>query len=227
MRCLFLALDRPDIQFVAKEISRAMANPTVNADETLRGVARYLVGHQRVIWRYPRQEWPGKIWGMTDSNWAACPVTRKSTSSTYLAFGSHPIYTASSTQTILSLSSGEAELFAAVRCACRTFVGLRNLLRDFGIEVPADLVTDSTACKGLASRRGAGKVRHIHCPALWLQHAIARRQLGIRKRAGKDLPPDIGTKASITSESMWRLLGSFGVVQARGRAREALEAAGA
>ena len=35
MRCLYVALDRPDIHYTAKEISRAMASPTVHADETL------------------------------------------------------------------------------------------------------------------------------------------------------------------------------------------------
>ena len=35
MRCLYLALDRPDIQFTAKEISRATASPTVHVVETL------------------------------------------------------------------------------------------------------------------------------------------------------------------------------------------------
>ena len=74
-RCLYLALDRPDIQFTAKEISRAMASPTVHADETLKALSRYLASHPRVLWRYPRQEWTGKVLGMTDSNWAACPVT--------------------------------------------------------------------------------------------------------------------------------------------------------
>ena len=32
MRCLYLALDRPDTQFTAKEISRAMASPTIHAE---------------------------------------------------------------------------------------------------------------------------------------------------------------------------------------------------
>ena len=36
MRCLYLVLDRPDIQFTAKEISRSMASPTIHADETLK-----------------------------------------------------------------------------------------------------------------------------------------------------------------------------------------------
>ena len=62
----------------------------------------------------------GKVLGLTDSNWAACLVTRKSISATYLMLGKHPIFAASSTQTILSLSSGEAEFYGAVRCACRT-----------------------------------------------------------------------------------------------------------
>ena len=52
MRCLYLALDRPDIQYTAKEISRAMASPTVHADETLKALWRYLASHPRVLWRY-------------------------------------------------------------------------------------------------------------------------------------------------------------------------------
>ena len=110
----------------------------------------------RVLWRYPRQEWTGKVWVLTDSNWAACPVTRKSSSATYLMLGKHPIFAESSRQTSLSLSSGEAEFYRAVRCACRT-LGLKSLMSDLSLEVKAELVTDSSACKGLCSRRGAGK----------------------------------------------------------------------
>ena len=142
-----------DIQFTAKEVSRAMASPTVHADETLKALSRYLAGHPRVLWRYPRQEWTGKVWGLTDSNWAACPVTHKSTSATYLMLGKHPVFAASSTQTIFSLSSGEAEFYGAVRCACLT-LGLKSLMSDLSLEVKAERVTDSSACKGLCSRRG-------------------------------------------------------------------------
>ena len=116
----------------------------------------------------PRQEWTAKVWGLTDSNWAACPVTRKSLSATHLTLGKHPIFAASSTQTILSLSSGEAEFYGTVRCACGT-LSLKSLMSDLSLEVKAELVTDSPACTELCSRRGAGKIRHIHCPALWLQ----------------------------------------------------------
>ena len=49
MRQLFLALDRSDLQFVGKECSRAMSTQTVNAMETLKGAARYLLGHRLVV----------------------------------------------------------------------------------------------------------------------------------------------------------------------------------
>ena len=220
MRCLYLALDRPDIQFTAKEISRATASPTVHADETLKALSRYLAGHPRVLWRYTRQEWTGKVLELGSLS---------GDSQEYFGdlhhAGKHPIFAASSTQRILTLSSGEAEFYGAVRCACRT-LGLKSLMSDLSLEVKAELVTDSSACKGLFSMCGAGKSRHIHCPALWLQHAVARRQIAIPRRAGKDLAPDVATKAGISEDTMWRLLGMFGLAKGEGRAKQALNMAG-
>ena len=221
MRHLFLALDRPDLQFVAKEISRAMASPTVNADETLKGVARYLVQAPRVLWRYPRQPAPSKVVALVDANWAACPVTRKSTGCTHLMFGRHPIFSGSATQTVIALSSGESEFYSAVRGACR-LLGMQALMKDLGFDVGAELGTDSSASKGLASRRGAGQVRHIHCPALWLQQAVSRRRLTLAKKPGATLSADIGTKAGIASGKMWDLMQRFGCTRAAGRSSAAL-----
>ena len=49
MRCLYLALDPPDFQFTVEEISRAMASPTIHADETLKALPRYMAGYPRVL----------------------------------------------------------------------------------------------------------------------------------------------------------------------------------
>ena len=199
-RCLYLALDRPDIQFTAKEISRAMASPTVHADETLKALLRYLAGHPRVLWRYPRQEWTGKVWGLTDSNWAACPVTRKSSSATYLMLGKHPIFAASSTQTISSLSSGEVSRSCAV---CLSNVGVEESHVGFVTGGQVRAGNGQLCMQGVVFQMCAGKIRHIHCPTLWLQHAVARRQIAITRRAGKDFAPDVGTKAGIPGGTMW------------------------
>ena len=224
MRLIYLALDRPELQFMAKEMSRVMAEPTVNGEETMKSTCRFLQAYPRVAWMFPRQLTPKRLDGLTDSNWAGCPVTRKSTSCTHLMHGCHPIFSGSSTQTIISLSSGEAEFYGGVRAACR-LLGLQSLFRDLGFELPVTLHTDSTAAKGLASRRGAGRVRHIHCPALWLQQAIAKRQLTIAKKLGKELSPDIGTKAGITTQHTWELMKTFGCVPLAGRSTAQLKTA--
>ena len=54
MRNLFIALDRPDVRYASKEINRAMAQPTINADETLKGLTRNYLTVSRLLWCYPR-----------------------------------------------------------------------------------------------------------------------------------------------------------------------------
>ncbi len=210
MRFLYLVQDRPECQFASKELTRAMSKPTICAMEALKHSARFLLGAPRVVWRFPRQPMCTCVKGLCDSNWAGCPITRKSTSCAHLMIGKHPLTAATSTQTILSMSSGESEFYGAVRAACR-LLGLQSLMKDIGWIVDAKLCTDSSAAKGMASRRGAGTVRHIHCPALWLQQAIRRRRLTIEKTAGATLSADIGTKASIPAPKLWELLNRFGV----------------
>ena len=157
----------------------------------------------------------GKSLGVDRLELGSLPGDSQEFSATYLMLGKHPIFAAGSTQTLLSLSSGEAEFYVAVRCACRT-LGLKSLMSDLSLEVKAEQITDSSARKGLCSRRGAGKIRHFHCPALWLQHAMARRH------AGKE----IAKKAGIPEDTMWRLLVMFGLAKGEGRAKQALNMAG-
>ena len=49
MRANFIALDRPDIQYVSKELARAMTKPSVFAMEHLKHLARYLAKHLRLV----------------------------------------------------------------------------------------------------------------------------------------------------------------------------------
>ena len=153
---------------------------------------------------FERQEPLAYLEGRGDANYAACPVTRKSTTGYTLHHGKHTLGTGPSTQSIISLSVGESEFYAAVKTACRV-LGLQQLFRDLGIELPVRLGTDSSSAKGMASRRGAGGVRHIHTPALWLQQTVARRKLLSGKTPGDDNTADIGTKV-LAAERMWALM---------------------
>ena len=54
-RANYLAADRPDCQFAAKEICRWMYSPTEFALAALRRLCRYFVGCPRVLFLYPSQ----------------------------------------------------------------------------------------------------------------------------------------------------------------------------
>ena len=68
---------------------------------------------------------------------------------------------------------------------------------DLGIEWGSpsiELSTDSSAAKGIASRRGLGKVRHIAVCQLWLQDKVHDGEMQVSKAKGIDNQADILTK---------------------------------
>ena len=73
-------------------------------------------------------------------------------------------------------------------------LGISAMLKDAGLNIGIELETDSSAAKGIASRRGLGKVRHIELAHLWLQGQVARHKVGIRKIRGEEHFSDSLTK---------------------------------
>ena len=110
-------------------------------------------------------------------------------------WGSHAIKTWSTNQQVIALSSGEAEYYGLVKGATIA-KGLQSMLADFGVNTHVVLHTDASAAKGMASRRGLGKVRHIELCHLWIQEEVAQRRITIRKVEGRDNFSDILTKHS-------------------------------
>ena len=84
-------------------------------------------------------------------------------------FGSHVIRSWSTTQNVIALSSGEAEYYSMVKGASMC-MGVKALGNDMNVIIGSiDVNTDASAAKGIASRRGLGKIRHIELSQLWLQ----------------------------------------------------------
>ncbi len=76
------------------------------------------------------------------------PFTRKSTCGGLCMLNGHVVKTWCATQSIIALSSGEAEYYGLVGGAANG-MGIRNL------------AADASVAKSIASRRGCGRVRHI------------------------------------------------------------------
>ena len=164
-RLNYLALDRPELQYAAKEASRRMSKPRKGDWLLLKRVGRYLRKAPRAVQLMVWQQWPGRIETFVDSDWAGCKATCKSTSGGAMMVGRHMIKSWSTAQATVALSSGEAELYALVKGASQS-LGLISLAGDMGLDMDARVHTDSSAALGIASRKGLGKLRHVRVQTL-------------------------------------------------------------
>ena len=55
------------------------------------------------------------------------------------------------------------------------------MARDLGVSIGVSVKTDASAAKGIASRKGLGKVRHIDVSQLWLQDKVSKGEIVIEK----------------------------------------------
>ena len=192
-RANYLALDRPDIQYAVKEVCRGMAKPRKRDWRKLKRLARHLVSHPRTVLRYDWQEGQAGLDGFTDSDWAGCARTAKSTSGGVILVGSHCLKSWSATQKSVTLSSGEAELVAAVKMSTE-LLGLIQLARDWGVKFSGRVLIDSSAALAVVRRKGNGKLRHIRVGSLWVQQTEKNGDLAYTKVWGKRNPADLLTK---------------------------------
>ena len=130
-RCNCLARDRPDISHAAKELCRDFAVPSTKSLKKLTHLVKYLVGVPRLVYKYPWQPRPDVCDTCVDTDFAGCRVTRRSTSGGVIFHGAHCVRHWSTTQSTISLSSGEAELNGLCKGAAQA-IGIRSTAADLG-----------------------------------------------------------------------------------------------
>ena len=113
----------------------------------------------------------------TDSDHAGCLKTRKSTSPSTLFYGSRMLRSTSTTQGVISLSSGESEFYALLK-GTSAGLGAVLMLKDLGVDIKKntkidkevlEVRIDASAGRDIAVRRGAGRIRQIATPTLRIQ----------------------------------------------------------
>jgi hypothetical protein len=220
-RANYLAMDRPDLAQATKELCRRMSAPRAADLQALARVARYLVGAPRVVYEYPWQRRP-VLRAFTDSDFAGCVATRRSTSGGAALLGAHLLKHWASTQKKITLSSGEAELGAVVR-GFSEVLGLQSVARDLGAELSPEVHADSSAAIGICNRSGIGKVRHLAVAQLWAQDLVRSKACRLFKVLGTENPADLMTKPLARTEVDGHLQ-RLGLSRATGRAATAPQA---
>ena len=192
-RCNFLAIDRMDIQFASKECCRAMSSPTLRDWAKLKRLGRYLLGKPRLVYAYHFQEDVNILTAYSDANWASQAGDRRSTSGGVILHGGHYIKSWSRTQSLVALSSAEAELYGIVKCSSE-LLGFKSIIQDLDKSLGAILYSDASAALGVVQRQGLGRLRHIDCSYLFVQALNANKVVQFAKVWGQENPSDIGTK---------------------------------
>ena len=215
-RLNFLSQDRADLQFPSKECSRFMAKPQHKHWKELKRIGRYLVGKPRVVHMFNWQDEQAVLNVYSDSNWAGCHKTRKSTSGACFMHGGHLIRSYSKTQSVLALSSAEAELYALTSAASEG-MGMKLMMMEFGTKMDVMVHVDASAAIGIAQRKGLGKIRHLDVQSLWIQDALRQRRIALVKVPGVENPSDLMTKHQ-DAQTILKITGKMGLTARGGRA---------
>ena len=170
-----------------------MSSPKLSDWKSLKRLGRYLVDKRRVITKFKYQAKPKKVMVWVDTDHAGCKESRKSTSGGVALLGSHLIKAWSATQGVIALSSGEAEFYGIVK-GSSVGMGVQSVLGDLSIGARLQVLTDSSAAKGIASRRGLGKIRHIEVNQLWIQEKVTNGDIELSKVQGSINIADALTK---------------------------------
>ena len=181
MRTAYLSIDRPDLGDAVKALAMAMKSPKESDMQRLRRLGRYLVGAPNLMRIFYQQKLPSGLRMYSDSDWAGELLSRKSTGGLVCMNGRHMIVAKCNLQSVTSLSSCEAEFYAAVK-ALSYALFMRAVLVDWGVEHSGiELYTDSSSAKRFMERRVLGKIRYIQTKFLWIQERLAAKDFELKK----------------------------------------------
>ena len=169
-----------------------MSAPVAADALSLRRVVRYLQDEPRIVYSFAWQI-TREFSAFVDTDFAGCLKTRKSTSGGCALLGCHLIKHWSTTQKVVTLSSGEAELAGIVKGTAEA-LGLQSLASDLGFEVKVRVHADSSAAIGICKRSGIGRVRHLAVGQLWIQEKVRSGEIALLKVLGLENPADLLTK---------------------------------
>ena len=170
---------------------------------------------QKFCW----QATPSRVTAFTDSDWAGCVKTARSTSGGAICLGEHVIKTYSRQQKVVALSSAEAELYATVAASAEALAAAAYA-RDVGMPLECELYCDSSAALGIAQRAGIGKVRHLRTQGLWVQEVRVSGRIVNKKILGTKNPADLMTK-HMTADLARQHLETLNMTLADGRSEVA------
>ena len=157
-----------------------MSDPNQQSLTRLKRLARYLKRERQWGQVFENGAMDEELTVFTDSDWAGCKETRKSSSAGVLMLGRHTLKAYTRKQKITTKSSAETELYAAALGASEA-KEVQSMMRDFGFAVKPVLAIDAKATEHILHRQGIGRLKHIDVAYLWVQDEIRSQRIQVRR----------------------------------------------
>lgn len=187
---------RPDLSYVVSLLSRFMENPSAKHMLLAKRVLRYLKGTTDFGILYKKGE-INELVAYTDSDYAGDMDDRKSTSGYVFMLSSGAVSWCSKKQSVVSLSTTEAEFIAAAFCACqavwlqRVLEDLNNTSENKGILINCD---NSSTIKLSKNPVLHGRSKHIDVRFHFLREMSKEGIVNLTYCASQDQLADLMTK---------------------------------
>ena len=146
----FLTHTRPDLSFTVQTLSQFLQLPRTSHLQALSHTLAYVQGTltQGILLKATEQL---SLHAFSDSDWAACPASRRSVTGYLILLGSSPISWKSKKQSTISRSSSEVE-YRAMAHAASEVTCLVRLLEELGVHnlTPVQLNCDNQSALHIA-----------------------------------------------------------------------------
>ena len=193
---LFLArVTRPDIMFAVNRLAQFSSGFNEEHFYHAKQILRYLKGTQEFGLRYERGQM--QLEGYTDADFASDRLDRKSTSGFAFFLGDSLISWTSEKQSIVSLSSTEAE-YIALSTGAKEALWLRQFLNELGAgsDSPTKVLVDNTSTINLAKNPILSKrSKHIDIRFHHTRELVEKGDIKLDYIPTQEQKADILTKA--------------------------------
>ena len=217
---MYLSSDLIECAYTIRGLAQYMAKPTQRSWVLLRRLCLYRISVRHNVlrlkvkpnglWHSPETDEGPVLELFSDSDWATHKATRRSVSAGFAFFAGCLLLATSRTQRIISLSSAEAEVVAAVSTVCDGMLLQLCLIFCLGYHVRLKLSLDNTAARHILQRSGVGRVRHLSCRLLWIQQHAKDKRLETASIPTKKNTADLATK-KLSRDRMEYLMRMVGI----------------
>ena len=193
---IYLTNTHPDIAYAVQQLSQYMSAPTNIHLQAAFRILRYLKGSPGSGLFFTATGTP-QLRAFSDSDWAGCKDSRKSTTGFLVYLGSSLISWQSKKQSTVSRSSSEAEYRALASTACE-LQWLTYILQDIGVAFiqPATLYCDNQSAIQIATNPVFHeRTKHIEIDCHIIRHKVTAGLVKLLSVSSSMQLADIFTKA--------------------------------